>query len=96
MSENCPILEKLFRKELKRNGERWRNQYKIMSDNERRSVLGNMLVRRIVLEEMEVTEYPEEDDSGIVIDPELKGTQGPLGSDSGGGRRVLRGTKSFT
>lgn len=96
---NSEILEKLFRAELNRNGERWSKQYKSMNDRERLDYFGKILVRRLVSEESNRVlraAKNKPDGETFTPDPDLAGTQGPLdGFTAGGGRRVIRSTKTF-
>lgn len=95
-----PIIEKLFREELKRKGERWSKTWAGLNDDLRVELLGKWLARRAIAEERAILAIAEdlktEDTAPRSLDPELRDTRGPLGSDTGGGRRVIRSTKSLS
>lgn len=92
------ILETVLRSELRKAGERWQKKYREMGDKERLRILGCFAARRLISEEVErqCGTNVEPETPVRRIDPELIGTQGPLGSDSGGGKRVIRGTSSMS
>lgn len=93
------VLEKVLRNELRIAGERWQAKYKTMGDKERLRVLGTFAARRLISEEIDRqcrSNHNEPEPEIKRMDPELLGTQRPLGSDSGGGKRIIRGTKSLS
>lgn len=95
--EHCPYLEQALRDELNRNSQRWTKTYKLMPDPKRRDVLGKMCARRLVSEcHQKAANESFEPDEIRKANREILETMGPLGYDSGGGRRVVRGTKSMS
>ena len=94
--EHNQYLENVLRAELKRQKTRWSARYKRMSDSERRRVLGGLLVNRLVAENHSECRHQDEGLEPYEGDPEIMATKGPLGNSSGGGRRVVRGTKSLS
>jgi hypothetical protein len=90
--------EKVLREELRKAGERWQKKYKTMGDKERLRVLGCFAARRLIADEVDRRCRAKREPVPEIkrMDPELIGTQGPLGHDSGGGNRVLRSTKSLS
>lgn len=94
-------LEKFFRDELRANGVRWGVRWKAMNDDERREAYGKLRLdreyKRIISEENRRRQAePEPDDIPRVYDKEILDTAGNLNHGSGGGRRVIRGTKSLS
>ena len=67
-----------------------------MPDEDRRDYLGKIVVRRLVREEAQV-EFTEKQlrESAETPTGELENVVGPLGNDTGGGRRVIKSTNSF-
>lgn len=97
MNEHCPYLEQALRDELKRHSERWTKEYKLMSDSKKREMLGRMCARRLVSEcHQKLANESFEPDEIHKADREILKTMGPLGHDSGGGKRVIRGTDSMS
>lgn len=94
------ILEKALRCELRKHGERWVQEYKEMGDKERLRVLGCFAARRLISEEVDRqcrdSKSGEPEPPVHRMDPELLGTKGSLGNDAGGGKRVIKGTKSLS
>jgi hypothetical protein len=84
---NDSMIESMLRAELKRNGERWGNMYKHLSDEQRIELLGKLEARRKISEEREalirrnLENEPDEKPDGP--------TCGTLQSGTGGGKRVI-------
>ena len=97
MNEHCPYIEQALRDELKLQGDRWCKSFASLDDDDRFNVLGQMAARRLVNNCHRKLSVEAQDEPAVrMIDPELAGTRGPLGHDSGGGKRVIRGTDSLS
>ena len=97
MNEHCPYIEQALRDELKLQGDRWCKSFAILDDKDRFTVLGQMAARRLVNACHRKLSAEAHDEPPVrMLDPELNGTRGPLGHDSGGGKRVIRGTDSMS
>lgn len=96
---NSEILETVLRTEVRLAGEKWLKRYKEASDEKRLELLGKLAARRLIAEEQQRLFNAKQAVEGCEqrkADPEIAGTKGPLGNDSGGGKRVLKSTKSLS
>lgn len=99
MSEQS-LGERMLRAALKLSRERWKKSYASMSFEEQRE-LAITIAGRAWAGKQEEMHYREKDSQVTeqevyTGDPDIIDTKGPLGNGSGGGKRVVRGTKSLS
>lgn len=90
---NDEVIEEILREELKKHGERWGKEYKQLNDTSRKELLGRLIARRVISERRDSIAQQKED-------PEIYFGSGEVGSTlqhgTGGGKRVIRSTSSFS